>query len=307
MRILITGASGQLGGYLLRALRDHGGEVVAWSRSRAGELFGRVPHPIDLADARAVEAAFDEARPEVVIHAAAMARVSDCHADPEKAHRVNAAATATLAGLAARRGARFVYVSTDLVFGGDRGRYAEADAPSPLSEYGRSKAAGEVAALAVPRAVVARVSLLYGPSLVGRPTFFDEQVAALRGGRPVTLFADEHRSPLDLASAAVALLELAKSGFVGVLHVGGPERISRLEMGQRLAEHLGLAREGIVAMRRDEAPAPEPRPRDVSLDSSRWRHAFPTLSWPTYGEALLILCPVTPVPPSAASAPAAPS
>lgn len=307
MRILITGASGQLGGYLLRALQRHPGGVVAWSGSRAGELFGRALHPINLADAQAVTEEFDEARPDVVIHAAAMARVSDCHADPEKAHQVNAAATATLAGLAARRGARFVYVSTDLVFGGERGRYAEEDAPSPLSEYGRSKAAGEVAALAVPRAVVARVSLLYGPSLIGRPTFFDEQVTALRGGRPVTLFSDEHRSPLDLASAAGALLALAKSEYVGVLHVGGPERMSRLEMGQRLAKHLGLSGEGIVPMRRDEAPAPEPRPQDVSLDSSRWRRAFPSLPWPAYEEALGTLCPVTPAPPSAASAPEAPS
>src|SRR5262249_36369458 len=118
---------------------------------------------------------------------------------------------------------------------------------------------------------------------------------------------DEHRSPLDLASAAAALLELAKSEFVGVLHVGGPERISRLEMGQRLAKHLGLPGEGIVAMRRGEGPGPEARARSASLDSSRWRQAFPTLSWPIYEEALRILCPVTPVPPSAASAPAAPS
>jgi dTDP-4-dehydrorhamnose reductase len=307
MRILITGASGQLGGYLLRELRGGVGEVVAWSGSRAGELFGHTLRPVELSKSASIADAFDEARPDLVIHAAAMARVSDCYADPEKARRVNAAATATLAELSARRGARFVFVSSDLVFDGARGRYTEQDSPSPLSEYGRSKAAAEPTTRAVPRAAVARVSLLYGPSLIGRPSFFDEQMTALRGGRPVTLFEDEFRSPLDLATAARALVALAESECAGVVHVGGPERMSRLELGQRLAKHLGLSGAGIIAVRRDQSPAPEPRPRDVSLDSSHWRQLFPTLPWPTLEEALRALCPVTPALPSASSSPRTPS
>jgi dTDP-4-dehydrorhamnose reductase len=291
MRILITGASGQLGGYLLRELS---GQVLAWSGSRGGEFLGHTLHPLDLADAAAIADAYREARPEVVIHAAALARVSDCFADPDKSHRVNTQATAALAELSAQCGARFVFVSTDLVFDGERGSYTEQDAPSPLSVYGRTKAAAEVAALTAPRAVVARVSLLYGPALAGPSNFFDEQTAALRGDRPVSLFADEYRSPLDLATAAKALGELARSEHTGIMHIGGPERMSRLEMGQRLAKHLGLSGHGIRAARRDQSPAPEPRPRDVSLDSSRWRQAFPALPWPTFEEALQVMVPVTP-------------
>jgi dTDP-4-dehydrorhamnose reductase len=286
MRILITGASGQLGCYLLRELHKRHGQVVAWSGARRGDRFGHVLLPIDLADSAAIADAYNEARPEVVIHAAALARVSDCYTDPEKARRVNTVATSALAELSARRKARFVFVSTDLVFDGERGSYREQDLPSPISVYGRSKADAEVAALAAPRGVVARVSLLYGPSLVGRPSFFDDQVAALRGGRPVSLFADEFRTPLDLATAAKALLELASSDYTGILHIGGPERMSRLEMGQRLAKYLGSSADVFLATRRDQSPAPEPRPRDVSLDSSRWRKAFPMLPWPTFDEAL---------------------
>jgi dTDP-4-dehydrorhamnose reductase len=70
------------------------------------------------------------------------------------------------------------------------------------------------------------------------------------------------------------------------LHLGGPERMSRLEMGQRLAEYLGVSTEWICAMRREEAASDEPRPRDVSLDSSRWRKLFPQLPWPTWEDAL---------------------
>jgi dTDP-4-dehydrorhamnose reductase len=289
MRLLVTGASGQLGGYLLRELRDAGAAVTAWSGSRRGELFGVPLYPVDLADADAVAAAFREARPDAVIHAGAWARVADCHRDPGRASRVNTAGSRTLAELAAGAGARLLFVSTDMVFDGERAPYREGDPPTPLSVYGRTKADAEAAVLAAPRAAVARASLLFGPTLVGRPSFFDEQAAALRAGTPLTLFADEWRTPLDLATAARALTALARSDFTGLLHVGGPERLSRLEMGRRLARSLGVPGANIIPSGRADAPAAEPRPRDVSLDSSRWRGRFPGQPSPTWEEALRTL------------------
>jgi dTDP-4-dehydrorhamnose reductase len=100
------------------------------------------------------------------------------------------------------------------------------------------------------------------------------------------LFADEWRTPLDLATAARALAALARSDFTGLLHLGGPERLSRLAMGQRLAAFLGADPAPLVAARRAEVPAPEPRPRDVTLDSSRWRGLFPEQPWPAWEEAV---------------------
>jgi dTDP-4-dehydrorhamnose reductase len=287
MRLLLTGASGQLGAYLLRALAGRDGvSVVAWSGATTGERFGAPLRPVDLADPDAVAGAFADARPDVVLHAAALARVADCQRDPERARRVNAGAAATLTALTQAARARLVLVSTDLVFDGERGGYREADPPNPLSMYGRTKAEAEAAALASPRAAVARLSLLFGPSLSGRPTFFDDQVAALRGGRPVTLFRDEWRTPLDLETAARALLALAFSHFVGIIHLGGPDRLSRLEMGRKLAAALDADPSRLIAADRADAPAPEPRPRDCSLDPSRWRACFPKIDLPTHDEAL---------------------
>jgi dTDP-4-dehydrorhamnose reductase len=291
MHILVTGASGQLGGYLLWRLSASDLTVTAWSGSRAGSLFGYPLHPMDLAHADVVRAAFHQARPDVILHAGALARIGDCHRDPELARRVNTQGSALLAELAAEAGARLVLISTDLVFDGERGGYREDDAPSPLSVYGRTKADAEKAVLAVPRSVVVRVSLLYGPSVVGRPSFFDEQVAALRAGRPVTLFADEWRTPLALSTAAEALLELALSDFTGLLHLGGPERLSRLEMGQRLGGFLGVPALTIVTVNRADIPSPEPRPRDTSLSSLRWRGLFPKVRWPSMREGLQEMFP----------------
>jgi dTDP-4-dehydrorhamnose reductase len=285
MRLLITGAGGLLGAYLLRHLRDRR-NVTPWGGPRGGERFGMPLRPLDLADAASVEEAFRTDRPDVVLHAAAMARVADCWREPDRAHAVNAAATATLARLAADARARLVLVSTDLVFDGEHAPYREGDTPAPVSVYGRTKRAAEEAALAAPRSAVVRVSLLYGPALHGRPSFFDEQAAALRSGRPVTLFRDEWRTPLDLATAAAALVAVADSDFTGLLHVAGPERLSRLEMGLRLAAFLGADPGPIVPTDRAAAPAPEPRPRDVSLDVARWRSAFPQVPWPSWEDAL---------------------
>jgi dTDP-4-dehydrorhamnose reductase len=285
VRLLITGASGQLGAYLLRQLAG-AGDVVAWSGTRQGRLFGHALVPIDLTQADAGARAFAQARPEAVIHAAAWARVADCHRDPAGAGRINVQATALLARLAAAAGARLVLVSTDLVFDGEEAPYREDDPPAPLSVYGRTKAQAEAAVRALPGGVVARLSLLYGPSVSGRPSFFDEQVQALRSGRPLTLFEDEWRTPLDLATAARALVALARSPLPGILHIGGPERLSRLEMGQKLARFLGVEQPRLVAVRRDRAAGSEPRPRDTALDSSRWRGHFAELPWPTWEEAL---------------------
>jgi dTDP-4-dehydrorhamnose reductase len=290
MRLLVTGASGLLGAYLLREL--HRDSVIAWSGSRREHLCGVPLHPVDLMDADQVATAFAAAHPDVVIHAAALARVADCHRDPDRAQRINAGGTATLARLAAVCGARLVLVSTDLVFDGEGAPFREDAPPAPVSVYGRTKVAAEAAVLAEPGNLVVRVSLLYGPSLNGRPSFFDEQVAALRGGRPLTLFADEWRTPLDLLTAATALATLARSDCTGLLHVGGPLRLSRLEMGQRLANYLGADASVIRAVERDHVPGAEPRPRDVSLDSTRWRRVCPAVGWPVWAEALGKMLPL---------------
>src|SRR5262245_2099978 len=142
-RILLTGASGQLGGYLLRELAGLGVPVSAWSGSRPGRLLGLDLRPVDLADPDAVAAAFREARPDLVLHAAALSRAADCFRDPGRAERVNAGGTAVLAELAGRAGARLVFVSTDLAFDGERGWYREDDDPAPVLVYGRTKVAGE--------------------------------------------------------------------------------------------------------------------------------------------------------------------
>jgi dTDP-4-dehydrorhamnose reductase len=284
-RLLITGATGHLGSYLIREVAETQLEVIAWGNSRTATLASTRTVSVDLTDPSRVAAAFRDAQPNVVIHTAANANANKCAKDPAAAVAVNARATETLAGHCNAVGSRLVYVSTDLVFDGNRGHYSEDDPASPTSVYGRTKLDGEPTVLAGPKNAVVRVSWMFGPSLNGDKSFFVEQIEALRGGPKRTLYTDEWRTPLALQTAAQALIGIALSNVSGILHVGGPERMSRWEFGERLAAYLGTTVTGLLSSCRPSGPG-EPRPRDVSLDSTRWRVSFPDQPWTTFERAL---------------------
>jgi dTDP-4-dehydrorhamnose reductase len=286
MRILITGASGSLGSWLVCVGKSGDNDIRAWSGAAIGSLAGVPFRSVELTDAEATARAFAADRPDVVIHCAALASVADCHRNPDRARAINVEATRRLAKLVDDADRRLAFVSTDMVFDGEQGGYREQDVPRPLSVYGRSKLEAESAVLAARRGLVIRVSLLYGSNRTGRSNTFSNQAAALRERQSLRLFFDEWRTPLALSTAANAILELAASDVTGLLHLGGPERLSRLEMGLTLARHLGVSAEGIAACRRQDFDAAEPRPRDLSLDSSAWRQRYPNHPWPDMTTAL---------------------
>jgi dTDP-4-dehydrorhamnose reductase len=163
------------------------------------------------------------------------------------------------------------------VFGGDRALLREDDAPSPLSVYGRTKLAGEEAALAAcPSAAVVRVALTLGRGHGPRGTSTESVAWALRAGRTVRLFTDEYRTPVDPESVADALARLLERGGSGRFHLGGAERLSRHALGLRVARALGLSEAGILAGLQSDYSGPDPRAADVSLDSTRARRE---LAW----------------------------
>jgi len=286
-RWLITGAPGQLGSHVVRQLATEGRGVTILALARQPDVGteGVAVRQAELADLDALYAVVAEFRPTHVVHLAAMTAVGDCHRQPAVAERVNIEATRVLAVAAA--GARFVFSSTDMVFDGDAAPYGEADLPRPLSHYGRTKAAAEQALADIPNTLVLRIPLMYGFPCSRRQTTFAQQIAALRAGQPLRLFSDEYRTPVWLADAARAVIGLARSGLTGVIHVSGPQRLSRYELIARCADLLGLPARHLVAISRRDIDAAEPRPADLSLDGRRFAEAFPQLvPGPLHADAL---------------------
>jgi len=271
VRILVTGASGLLGGRLAALLSDAGYDVVAAGR-RAAPPPGLRSVVVELSDPGALEKLLERETPDAVIHAAALARGDQCEADPELAETVNARLPGRLASACRQRGIRLVGLSTDLVLGGQQPLSAEEVRAAPLGVYGRTKLAGEEALLAGdPSAAVARVALVVGRGHGARATASEGVAWALSAGRVVRLFADEYRTPVDPESVAAAVAILVERGGAGLFHLGGPERLTRLELGHRVARVLGLAAEGIRAGFQVDYPGPDRRPADASLDSGRAR------------------------------------
>ncbi len=285
MRVLVTGASGGLGAYVLEALGGRGDEVVAWGRGRREVRSGLPIEPVDL-EGDDLAARLGDASPDVVLHLGAVSSAEAVRLDPGRGRRVNVEATGRIADWCGEEGRGLVYTSTDLVFDGTRPWSREDDPAEPVLAYGRTKREAEPAVRAIPRGLVARVSLLYGFARSGRDAYFDRTFAALRRGEPQALFEDEYRTPLDLATAAEALVRLAAMGATGVVHVGGRERLSRFDLIRRAAVALGLDPTLVRPNRRDDAVFPEPRPADVSLDTSRLAALLPDLHRPTVEEAL---------------------
>jgi dTDP-4-dehydrorhamnose reductase len=286
MRILVTGASGRLGAYLLDRLCDSVHEVAGWSGTTSGRRAGIDLRSVDLTDERAVGKALSETDPDVVIHAGAISSAEAVYRDPERGRAVNIAATERLAEWASARKRRLLFTSTDLVFDGLGSWYHESDSAEPILEYGRTKRAAEPLVLATSRGMVARISLLFGPARSGTPGDFDRALAATGRGEPQSFFEDEFRTPLDYRTAATVLVRLAESEETGIVHVGGCERLSRFELMRRVARACGRDPSLIRPNRRADRPFPEPRPADVSLDTTRLANLFPDLDRPSVEAAL---------------------
>lgn len=259
-KVLVTGASGKLGSYVVAELRRRDIPAVAWSHRRQGRVSGVELRPVDLCDPDSVDRALQADSPDAAIHCAALSAIGDCYRDPDKADRLNRWATGYLGASLPR----LLGVSTDLVFDGSQAPYGEADEPRPLSVYGRSKLAGERELQGCDNAAVIRVSLLYGPALFGGG-FFQQQIDSLSAGQKLRLFADEWRTPLALDEAASGLVDILLSGFAGLAHLGGAERLSRYQMGVTLAKHLMCPEKLVVRTSQSDVNFPEPRPHDVSL------------------------------------------
>jgi dTDP-4-dehydrorhamnose reductase len=286
MRIVVTGASGQLGHYLLSALRSaHRHEVAPWE-FRHGTWTGGQRRVLDLTDPHAVTFVLAKDDPDLIIHAAAMSSADEVRRNPQRGWAVNVEATRQLARWCLEHRRRLIFTSTDMVYDGARGWYREDEAPRPILEYGRTKAAAEESVLEVSGGLVARISLLFGPSRAGRPSFFENAVSRLREGEPQAFFDDEFRTPLHYAIAAEALVRLASREVSGIVHVAGRERVSRYELMLRVAGPLKLDPGLVHASRRDDLPGAEPRPADVSLDTSRLMELLPDLERPTIETAI---------------------
>jgi dTDP-4-dehydrorhamnose reductase len=212
---------------------------------------------------------FREVAPDAVIHTAAMADPNLCQQQRSPSHRINTQVPINIAGLCSDLGIPCLFTSSDLVFDGQNPPYSEEDVPSPISFYGEQKALAEVGMKdQYPLTVICRMPLMFGNPGPVAQNFIQPLLRAIRSGESVRLFVDEFRTPVSGRDAARGLLT-ALDNLPGIIHLGGPERISRYEFGRLLSDTFGSPNARLTPCRQKDVKMPAPRPPDVSLDSSK--------------------------------------
>jgi dTDP-4-dehydrorhamnose reductase len=226
MKIVITGANGQLGRALQDALSSH--DLLALDHAA-----------LDVSNRDAVRAAIVAAKPDVVIHPAAWTNTTGCEEDHERAMLVNAEGARYVAEAARETGAAMLHVSTNEVFNGEKAvPYNEDDSTNPINAYGRSKLAGEESVReTLPEHYIVRTSWLYGP---GRESFPEKILAAAHDQKKLRGVTDEVASPtltLDLAGAIVKLIE---TNAYGTYHLANAGECSRKEWAEEVLRLTGV-------------------------------------------------------------------
>lgn len=267
-RLLITGASGLLG-HSLCTLAKASWSVFAVFRRNKPDIEGVVPIQLDLTDIDQTADRFLSIRPSAVVHAAANAQVAACEQEPDQSEQINVMVTGHLAKLCAQNGIHFLFTSTDLVFDGTQAPYLEIDPPTPFCTYSVQKMRAELLVRRYhPQAMICRLPLLFGLAPFAQNNFTVQMLTAIAMQRPISLFVDEYRTPVDTLSAARGVLTaLNYSGQIW--HLGGRTRVSRYTLGKMLAQEMALSCEMIRPISTKDAASAIPRAPDCSLDSRR--------------------------------------
>ena len=256
MRVLVTGAGGQVGTELVEAFAGH--EVIACDRAR-----------VDVADRDAVLAAITSTEPDAVVHAAAWTQVDACEDDPDRAFAVNALGTRHVAEAARIVGARVCYLSTYYVFDGTSPTpYHEWSPTAPQSVYGHSKLAGE-GELDAGHTVV-RTSWVFGEhggNIV-------KTILRIAGEQDTLRFVDDqHGHPTDAADLASMIVRLVVGRRPGVFHVTNQGAVSWYEFARSVMEAAGLDPDRVepIATTDLDPPRPAHRPANSVLDNAALR------------------------------------
>ena len=269
MKVLVTGGNGQLGTELGFVLGAAGDDVLLASSAE-----------LDVRDRDLVQQVVGAVAPDVIIHGGAWTNVDGCELDPKRAYEVNALGTRHVAEVAARLGARVLYLSTDYVFDGrgsgahGGGAYNEWDAPAPVSHYGRSKLGGEheVQSILGPDATIVRASWVvgrFGSNFVKTML----RVAADPTKDVVTVVDDQRGCPTFTADLAPMLRRLAVARMPGIFHVSNEGPVSWWEFAREIFSAAGHDTGRVVAIPTSELQPvrPAPRPAVSILDNAALR------------------------------------
>ena len=275
MKLLISGASGLLGLNLaLEASNVH--TVVGVDQQKLVNTPFEMMND-NLLEPGAVERVLDSAKPDWLIHCAALANLEACEVNPELARRLNTNLPQEVAAACKQRGIRMVQISTDAVFDGTKNdAYTENDVPNPPGIYAKTKMAAEQAVLkSNPDAIVARVNF-YGFSPSGSRSLAEFFINNLSAGKPINGFTDIRFCPTFVGDLANLLLAMLGKGLHGVYHTVSTKCMTKYDFGIALAKKFGLDETLITPISVKESNLIARRAHNLCLDTHKLSTALDT-------------------------------
>ena len=250
MKVAVLGASGLLGSAVSQSVVRRGHNLYPYSNvSSTIHSGGKLCKALSLEnDEQLTRELFDQ-WPDAIVNCAAVSSPDSVNLSPEKAKLVNVHGAHRLATIASHIGARFIHISTDMVFDGKNSPYRSTDVPNPLSEYGKQKLEAEKKVLSVSEEniLVLRITLINGNSPSGKRSQHEKILRGLAEQKPLTFFDDEIRQPCSSENTADAVVELLERPQLnGLFHWAGTEEVSRYQLAIRTLRHFGINSEKII-------------------------------------------------------------
>lgn len=269
-RLLVTGASGFLGGHLCDraiSLRSPQWQVTGtYWRGAVVSIPGMDWVALDLTNLSMLKDRLAELNPDAIVHLAALSQPNACQTQPELSYQINVLASWAIAEFCAQRQIPLVFTSSEQVFDGLNPPYCETDRPSPINLYGEHKLAAEQGiAERYGLAAIARMPLMYG-FRPGSVSFVQPFLERLRTGVVLEVFVDEVRMPVYGDDAADGLLMLLDREFSGLIHLGGPEALSRYDMAQQLVAVFNIPNAQVQPCSQADVVMAAARPLNLMMD-----------------------------------------
>lgn len=267
MKVLVIGGSGLLGKKLRDIFIENNYDVYStYYRTHPSNIERN--YQLDITQKKDVDTVIIKIKPDVVVHAAALTNVDECEKNQDMADAINTQGTKNIAETVKKIGSKFMYISTDYVFDGEKGLYTEQDEVNPINYYGVTKLKGEeVVKNIVDDCIIVRTSVIFG--LSNKKNFVTWILDNLQRQRRIRIVNDQYVSPTlntDLSEQLVALL---KNDAQGVFHTAGGERINRYAFSQIVADVFHLDKTLIQAISVNDMNWLAERPKDSSLDVSK--------------------------------------
>lgn len=270
MRIVVTGATGQLGSQLIEGIREGKNALGPLSAAvKEAHVIGFGSRDLDISDLDALRKAFQTEKPDIVINCAAYTDVDGCESDADKAFRVNTLGARNIAVASEEVGAKLVHISTDYVFSGEGTvPFREYDVPAPQSVYGKTKNMGEEAIRECStRYFIMRTSWLYGRN--GK-NFVKTILRAARERGSLEVVDDQRGNPTNVEDLVYHILKVMETEHYGTYHCTGEGEGSWYDFAKKIVEYAGIEA-SVAPVTTDKFPRPAKRPAFSSLDNMMLR------------------------------------